>query len=252
MPLVTGAAIGLLSGGSVAALPALCIVALALFWLRTPIESWTGTSPIRARTPGEIRLVRNAAMALSAASAAGLAWLFWGGRNVALVWVGCVAGAAFLLQAALRRLWRGARTAAQMVGSAGLTSIAAAAYYVVTGRLDATAWTVWAANLLFALNQIQFVQLRIHAPREAGRREKLRAGADFLVAQFILMLVLAAAYARGALPLYAALAFVPLLLRGFAWFATGPRPLAIKAVGKSELVHSCVFGLLLIAGMRLP
>ena len=50
-----------------------------------------------------------------------------------------------------------------MVGAAGLTSTAPAAYYVVTGYLDITAWALWAANLLFAINQIQFVQIRIHA-----------------------------------------------------------------------------------------
>lgn len=251
VPLITGAAIGLLSGGSGARLIPLCIVALALFWLRTPVESWTGTSPIRAHTPGEFRLVRNTAVALSAVSIAALVWLFWGGRNVGLAWIGCVACAAFLLQALMRRAWRGARTAAQMVGSAGLTSTGAAAYYVVTGRLDATAWTVWAANLLFAMNQIQFVQLRIHAPREAGRREKLRTGAGFFVAQIILLLVIGAACAAGVLRWSAVLAFVPLLVRGFAWFATGPRKLVINAVGKSELVYSCVFGVLLIIGMRL-
>lgn len=252
MPLITGAAIGLLSGGSGAELIPLCVVALALFWLRTPVESWTGTSPIRAHTAGEYRLVRNTAIALAAVSIAALVWLFRGGRNFGLVWIGCVACAAFLLQALMRRAWRGARTAAQMVGSAGLTSTGAAAYYVVTGRLDATAWTIWAANLLFALNQIQFVQLRIHAPREAGQREKLRAGAGFFVAQIILIVLIGAACAAGALRWSAAPAFVPLLVRGFAWFAIGPRKLVINAVGKSELVYSCVFGVLLILGMRFP
>lgn len=251
VPLVTGAAIGLLSGGGANALLPLCVVSLALFWLRTPVESWTGMSPIRAHTPGEFRLVRNWALALSAISMAGLVWLFRGGRYRGLLWIGCVAGAAFLLQALVRRMWRSARTAAQMIGSAGLTSTGTAAYYVVTGRLDAAAWTVWAANLLFAMNQIQFVQLRIHAPRDAGRREKMRAGAAFFIAQIVLVLLLAVACAGGVLPWFAAVAFVPLLARGFAWFATGPRKLIINAVGKSELVYSCAFGVLLIFGMRL-
>jgi hypothetical protein len=252
VPLVTGAMVGYLSGGSGERLIPLCIVALALFWLRTPVESWAGASPNRARTPAEFRLVRNAAVGLSATAAAGLVWLFWGWRNVALLWVGGVAALAFLLQAIVRRIWRGARTAAQMVGSAGLTATAAAAYYVVTGKLDITAWTLWAANLLFALNQIQFVQLRIHAPREAGRSEKLRVGAAFLAAQGVLILLLAGACAAGAFRWSAALAFVPLLARGFAWFSTGPRPLAIHALGKRELLYSCIFGVLLVAGMRLP
>jgi hypothetical protein len=47
-----------------------------------------------------------------------------------------------------------------MIGAAGLTATAPAAYYVVTSRLDAAAWSLWAANLMFAMNQIQYVQLR--------------------------------------------------------------------------------------------
>jgi hypothetical protein len=39
-----------------------------------------------------------------------------------------------------------------MVGTAGLTSTAPAAYYVVTGHLDPLAWSLWAANFLFAKN----------------------------------------------------------------------------------------------------
>jgi 4-hydroxybenzoate polyprenyltransferase len=50
---------------------------------------------------------------------------------------------------------------AQMIGAAGLTSTAPAAYYAVTGHLSGTAWSLWACNFLFAINQIQFVQLRI-------------------------------------------------------------------------------------------
>ena len=107
--------------------------------------------------------MRNTALALAALSLSALIWLVWGGQNRDLLWVGAAAGIAFLIQAAVKRIWRRARTAAQIIGAAGLTSTAPAAYYVVTGHLDATAWSLWAANLLFAINQIQFVKLRIRA-----------------------------------------------------------------------------------------
>ena len=106
VPLVTGACCGLFGGGSAAGLAPLVIVALALFWLRTPVESWLGTAAIRARTPEEFHLVRKAVLLLSIAATAGLVWLFWGGRNLELIPIGAVAGAAFLLQAAVRRVWR--------------------------------------------------------------------------------------------------------------------------------------------------
>src|SRR5579871_6261577 len=130
VPLLTGAAVALLGGSGAGSLVPLILVAVALFWLRTPVESWAGTTPIRARTAGEIQLVRNTVLLLAAVAASGLIWLFWRGRNGGLLWIGAAAGISFLLQSLLRR--RGVRTIAQMIGAAGLTSTAAAAYYVVT------------------------------------------------------------------------------------------------------------------------
>jgi hypothetical protein len=196
-------------------------------------------------------MVRRAVLLLSALSAGGLVWLFWGGRNRALIWIGCAAGVAFLAQFAMRSIWRGARTAAQVVGAAGLTSTAPAAYYAVTGRLDMEAWSLWGANLLFAMNQIQFVQLRISAARTAARREKFEAGRAFLLGQVILIALVAAACGRHLFPWPAAGAFIPVLARGFAWFVTEPQPLAIHALGKSELFYACLFGVLVVAGTAL-
>jgi hypothetical protein len=227
------------------------VVALALFWLRTPVESWAGRTPVRARTPEELRIVCRAVLLLSALSAVGLVWLFWGGRNRGLIWIGCAAGIAFLTQFAMRSIWRGARTAAQMVGAAGLTSTAPAAYYAVTGCLDITAWSLWGANLLFAMNQIQFVQLRISAARAAGRHEKVEAGRAFLLGQVIMIALVAAACAQHLFPWPAAAAFLPVLVRGFGWFGAKPAPLAIHALGKSELFYACLFGVLVVAGTAL-
>ena len=228
------------------------MVALTLFWLRTPVESWAGITPIRVQTPAEFRVVRNTVLVLAFAAGAGLMWLFWEGRNHALIWIGCAAGIAFLIQSLVKRIWRSARTAAQMVGAAGLTSTAPAAYYVVTGRLDTVAWSLWAANLLFAINQIQFVQLRIHAANATNRRQKLAIGRVFLVGQSLLVALIIAACSEGVFRWYAAMAFLPVLVRGFAWFAVEPAPLAIHSLGKSKLVYACAFGLLVVIGMHLP
>ena len=252
VPLVTGASVGLWAGGAASGLAPFSIVALALFWLRTPVESWIGSAPIRARTPDELRFVRNAALVLAAVLLSALIWLFWGGQNLALPGIGAAAGVAFLMQAILKGIWRKARTAAQMIGAAGLTSTAPAAYCIVIGHLDTTAWALWVANLLFAINQIQFVQLRIHAAHTANRGEKLSAGRWFLIGQLILMALLAVACTGHYFRWYAAAAFLPVLLRGFAWFAARSEVLAIQALGKSELVYACAFGVLLVLGMHLP
>jgi hypothetical protein len=252
VPLLTGASVGLLAGGSAWSLVPLGIAALGLFWLRTPVESWIGTAPVRARTPSELRLVRQTVLVLAMVSASALIWLFWGGRNRGLLWIGAAAGSAFVVQAIVKRTWRIARTAAQMIGAAGLTSTAPAAYSAVTGHLGGTAWSLWACNVLFAINQIQFVQLRIRAAHSTNRREKLSIGRGFLAGQVILMVLLGTACAGHLLRGYAAIAFLPVLFRGFAWFATESKPLAIQALGKSELVYAGTFGMLLVLGMQLP
>jgi hypothetical protein len=237
-------------GGESRNLIALTLVALSLFWLRTPVEGWAGTAPVRARTPGEFRLVKAVALLLVTIAISGLAWLLWNGQNRALLWIGCVDALAFLAQLLVRRMWKGARTVAQMVGSVGLTSTAPAAYYVVTGNLNTVAWSLWAANLLFAVNQIQYVQLRIQAARVSSRREKLVAGRAFLAQQLVLIALIAFGCSVEVFPWYGAIAFLPVLIRGFAWFADHPKPLAIHSLGKSELAYACLFGILLVMGMR--
>jgi len=248
IPLFTGACVGLLTGGDPRPLLPLTIAALALFWLRTPVESWIGSAPIRARTAAELRLVRAAVAALSLVSTSALTWLFSNWQNRDLIWIGCAAAAAFVLQGVLKQVWRPARTAAQMIGSAGLTSTAPAAWYVVTGRIDATAWALWAANLLFAINQIHFVQLRIHAAQVKTRTQKLSMGRGFLIGQLIEVALLVAGCIAHLFSWYAALAFAPILYRGFAWFAADAGPLAVHSLGKSELAYACVFGVLLVVG----
>jgi YwiC-like protein len=251
IPLLTGGCVGFLAAGSARNFAPLGIAALSLFWLRTPVESWAGTTPVRVRTAGEMKLVRNAVLILAAVSIGALIWLFWGGRNRALLGIGAIAGTSFLIQAILKRAWQKARTVAQMIGAAGLTSTAPAAYYVATGQWDGNAWSLWAANLLFAVNQIHFVQLRIHAAQIKTAREKLLAGRWFLAGQFISIAMLASACALHLFRWYAAAAFLPILFRGSAWFAATPQPLAIHTLGKSELLYACAFGVLLVLGIRL-
>lgn len=251
VPLITGAAVGLLDGGRAMPLAPLTIAVLALFWLRTPVESWIGAGPVKARSSREFALVRKAALALAGVASLALAWLFWGGRNTGLLWLGAAAGAAFLGQAMVKQAGRKYRTAAQLIGAAGLTATAPAAYYVVTGLFAAPAWALWMANLAFAGNQIQFVQLRIRAAKALTVAEKATIGRGFLAAQCTLLVLLTVACAGGFFAWLAALAFAPVLFRGFAWFLSDGQPLAIHALGKRELVYAGVFGVLLVAGLRI-
>jgi hypothetical protein len=146
----------------------------------------------------------------------------------------------------VKRTWRQARIEAQMIGAAGLTATAPAAYCVISGKFGCAAWYLWAANLVFSVNQIHFVQLRNHAVQVKTRRAKLLIGGAFLAGQLALAGSLAGAIALHLAPWYASLTFAPVLFRGFAWSVLAPKPLAVGALGKSELAYACAFGVLLI------
>jgi hypothetical protein len=251
IPLFTGAAIGLMQTARVVPLLVFTMTALALFCLRTPVESLAGTSPMRAQSAAERRRVSIYIALLGGIAAFGASVLLWRGHNLALLGLGAVAGALFLLQTVVRRLGRQFRMAAQIIGALGLTSTAAGAYYVVTGDLNERALALWFANFVFAGNQVHFVQLRIHGGKLKNWIEKLAMGRAFFAGQILMMLAVVFASARGYLPGLAVFAFVPILARGIVWFFSGPEPLRVYRLGITELAHAITFGILLIASFSI-
>src|ERR1035438_5393287 len=81
VPLFTGAAVGLVSTRQVLPLILLALAVLALFWLRTPVESLLGTTPLRAGTPAERRISFLVSVVLAVVSAGCLTALLWNGHN---------------------------------------------------------------------------------------------------------------------------------------------------------------------------
>jgi len=251
VPLATGAVVGWVTGGSVAPVLLLATVVLALFWLRTPIESGLGTGVLRVQTRQERRLVLRVIVPLATTATVALSALFWRGKNRELIWLGMTAGAAFVAQMFLKRMGRTKRLAAEVVGALALTTTAPAAYCVATGRLDVRAWALWLLNWLFAADQIHFVWLRIRGVRTAGLGEKFRLGWSFLTGQIVLVGMLMVAYHFGWLPGLTWIAFAPILFRGLVWFAKSPQPIVIRQLGWTELAHALVFGALLSASFCL-
>jgi YwiC-like protein len=247
VPLVTGAAVGLFTGGRVAPVLLLTTAVLALFWLRTPVESWLGTSAVRVQTRQERQLVGRVVMPVATIAAVSLSALFWQGKNRELIWLGMIVGASFAAQMFLKRMGRTTRMAAEVVGALALTSTAPAAYCVATGRLDARAWALWLVNWLFAADQIHFVWLRIRGARAAGLNQKFTVGWSFLAGQILLGGMLALAYRFSWLPDLALIAFAPVLFRGFVWFVRKPEPIVVRRLGWTELAHAVAFGVLLTA-----
>ena len=251
LPMVTGAGVAFRESHYVLPFLLLLAAGLALFWLRTPVESLLGTSAMRAQTNEERREVAVVIVGLAAVAALALAMLLWAGRNAALWLIGGAATAAFLAQALLKKLGRAFRMFSEIVGTIGLTSSAPAAYYVVTGRFGATAWMLWLANLIFAGNQVHYVQLRIHTARVEGVGAKLAHGWPFAVGQGVMVTVLCVACLRGLMPWPALVAFVPILFRGWFYFFRKPGPLAVRRLGWSELGQAIAFCLLFIAAFTL-
>jgi hypothetical protein len=245
VPLATGAVVALRSGVNNGALMLFILAAMSLFWLRTPLESWLGTSAIKAHTAEERSLVMTASIGIGLLAASCVAALLWNGHNRGLLVIGGIAGIAFAAQAGVKKLGRKGRMPAQVIGAIGLTSTAAGSYYVSTGRLDHIAVALWFANWLFAGNQIHFVQLRLRSSRAASLDEKLQAGLPFLAGQVLLLGVLNAANSIGIFSEVVAVAFLPVLLRGIFWFVRGRQPFDVHKLGFSELGQALLFGGLL-------
>ena len=247
VPLATGAVAALRSSVNGGALALFIVAAMSLFWLHTPLESWLGTSAIKAQTKDERAFVLRTMGVIGMLAVASIAALMWNGYSRGLLTIGAVSGLAFAIQAGVRRLGRKGRMPAQIIGAVGLTSTAAGAYYVATGKLDHTAVALWLANWLFAGDQIHFVQVRIRSSRAANMDEKMKQGLLFFCGQVALIGVILAACRFGLFSDAMALAFLPVLVRGTLWFVRRYRPLDVHKLGFSELTHALIFGALLCA-----
>lgn len=251
VPMITGAAVAFRECSHIFPLILLSAAALALFWLRTPLESLLGTSAMRAQTNAECRALRSAIFLLAAIAAFTLGALLWAGRNAELWPLGAVVAIAFIAQALLRKLGRSARMLSQIVGTIGLTAAAPAAYYVITGKFNATAWVLWMANILFAGDQIHYVQMRLHSAKVEGFRAKLARGWAFALGQAGMTAILTLACLGRWMPPIASLAFAPLLFRGWFYFVQDSNPLIVRRLGWNELKHATAFCVLFIATFTL-
>ena len=139
-----------------------------------------------------------------------------------------------------------------MIGAIGLTSTAAGAYFVITGRIDRVALALWAANWLFACDQIHFVQLQLHNSKVSGIRNRFSRGWLFLIGQFAMLAAVAVLAIASKLPLAALVAFFPIVIRGIAWIFQKQAVLDLPWLGLTELLHAITFGVLMITSFYIP
>jgi hypothetical protein len=250
--LITGAAIGLSSATNIIPLLWLLLVTLAAFCLRTPIENAMPKSPFRPRTQAEWRWVSVAALVYVLAGVLA-GFMLWFDGALRLIWMlAPFALALFALQAMIKRLGRAFRLPSEIIAVFGMTLAAAAGYIVASGKTGNPAIGLWLLNGLFAANQVLYVQFRIGETRDNGHPSSMKRKRIFLATQGATVLAIMGGARAGWLPGMAIIAFVPLFVRGSIWsLRSAETPLRIHRLGKTELAHAILFGLLLIAASHI-
>jgi hypothetical protein len=96
-------------------------------------------------------------------------------------------------------------------------------------------------------NKLFYQNFGLEIDGRAAPDHLLSVGCWFLFGQVLLMALLGTACMGQLTGWQTAAAFIPVLFRGFAWFASAPQPLAAQELGKCELMHAAVFCALLVA-----
>ena len=93
--------------------------------------------------------------------------------------------------------------------------------------------------------------MAVRSRRASTFQEKLHHGLPFLLSQIALIAFALGACWLGFFPRAAAVAFLPVLLRGTFWFLRKRQPLDVHKLGFTELGHSLLFGALLCTAFLL-
>lgn len=239
LPLLSGAVVGM-SSPRAAWTPLLwfCLVSTCAFLINQPLESLLGFSLFKIRTQHERHAVTTWIASFGTLAAAGGVGLVIGGRSWIILLLP-LAVAAFMIRARFG-FARSKRMAKELTGSVVLTSTAAGAYYASTGTLDQRALTLWLACTIFAIGQIEYVQLRLRMAGPKSRKQKVVAGLRIL-AWYMAIMIGAIEFA----PVLAPLAFIPAISRLVVWMAGPPQPLRVHRLGWTELVQNVVFAVLI-------
>jgi YwiC-like protein len=251
--LITGASIGFSSATVLSPLLWLTVAVVAAFCLRTPIENSLPASPFRPRGSAEWRWMIEVASIYAVTGALAVAMLT-GAGFFGLLWkLGLAAAGLFVLQAVVKRLGRGGRLPGEIIGVFGLTLAAAAGWAVAAGGFGRQALAIWILNGLFTADQILYVQLRIRGVRASNDASGSRDRSLLLAVEALIALLLIGGAHAGFIPWLVFVAFIPVFMRGGAWSLRRDHGrLRIHRLGKSELFHSILFGLLLITAFHLP
>ena len=180
----------------------------------------------------------------------GAALLFGYGRW-GLLPLGLAALPLLALQPALRRHRLDRTVVGELLAFAGLALTGPGAYYVSTGRPDATAGLVWLLTFLYAGASVFYVKLRVKQRmlRAAafGLGQRWLLGRDMALYQAILLATVALLAITRQVPWLAPAAFAPLSYKVVRDIWRVAPELNLRRLGLVEIGHSVAFVVLLIA-----
>ena len=132
----------------------------------------------------------------------------------------------------------------QILSILGLSLIAPAAQYCVSGSYSLKTLGVWLVCIFFFLGSVFHVRFlvrrRLEAVGELG--ERLRAGFASLAFHLSVLFAAVVLSKLKVIPLFAPLALVPVTLKA-VWpiIRRNRNPLPVKSIGRLELIHTLIF-----------
>jgi hypothetical protein len=247
LPLISGAVVGHVFDSYAALAPVLWfgLAAASAFLIYQPLESLLGLSLVKTRSERQQRTALLWIIVLTITAVCSILALLHLQRFLVLL-IGVVASGCFGTHSLLGRSRR-VRVLKQLIGALGLSSTAAGAYYAATGRMDRTALLLWLASWLFAVGQIEYVQLRLRSAQVRSRRQKALNSLPVSVFHLLVLGIATAAGLAHVAPLLLGATFIPAVIRLAVWIVRSWRPLGVHILGISELAQGIVFNGLLIA-----
>ena len=224
------------------------IAVLALFLIRVPGEALLRGADSLSTEAGS-RAVKLLLVGAVAALVSGAGVVFLYDRYFVMLF-GLLAFVAYAGQVLLGGVNGKHRLAVEIIGALAMSSTAAAAHYVLTGRLDRVGWILWLLFVLFSLNQIQHVRLRIRLKNTPRGRVRMKRSFSLLLLLSLTWLTVLAMAVADFLPWAAAVAFLPFTLCVLGWLAAPPKALKVRRLGLAQLAMALWFSGLLIGGLR--
>ncbi len=136
----------------------------------------------------------------------------------------------------------------EFLGVISLTLTAPGAYYVVTGKLDQMSLWLWLLNIVYFTSSIFYVKMRVS--RFAKKQTAQKLTGQCVAYHVALALGLTICLWNGWLTAFAALAFLPIVLRSFVGLTPQKGKLNLQRIGIAESIYTLIFVIFLTLGLQ--